>query len=120
MLKTGQLQEMWVVASQTHLQFNMVGLVARQSASASWMVFVCLCTQHFNALQVVFMGCCLLLAVMAVAYVLTRTKPVYLMNYYCYKAPDRSVPLFHDFVSNEAAAVSSALACVFMASRKRL
>ena len=24
MLKTGQLQEMWVVASQTHLQFNMV------------------------------------------------------------------------------------------------
>ncbi|KAL3157470.1 Ataxin 2-like [Trebouxia sp. C0010 RCD-2024] len=60
MLKTGQLQEMWVVASQTHLQFNMV----------------------------VFMGCCLLLAVMAVTYVLTRTKPVYLMNYHCYKAPD--------------------------------
>ncbi len=24
MLKTGQLREMWVVASQTHLQFNMV------------------------------------------------------------------------------------------------
>lgn len=44
-----------------------------------------------DLLQVVFMGCCLLLAVMAVAYVLTRTKPVYLMNYYCYKAPDRFV-----------------------------
>ena len=29
MLKTGQLQEMWVVASQTHLQFNMVRLVAK-------------------------------------------------------------------------------------------
>ena len=37
------------------------------------------------------MGCCLLLAVMAVTYVLTRKKPVYLMNYHCYKAPDRFV-----------------------------
>ncbi|KAA6424520.1 MAG: beta-ketoacyl-coa synthase family [Trebouxia sp. A1-2] len=63
MLKTGQLREMWVVASQTHLQFNMV----------------------------VFMGCCLLLAIMAVTYVLTRTKPVYLINYHCYKPPDRSM-----------------------------
>lgn len=27
MLKTGQLREMWVVASQTHLQFNMVRLL---------------------------------------------------------------------------------------------
>ena len=44
-----------------------------------------------DILQVVFMSCCLLLAVMAVAYVLTRTKPVYLMKYHCYKAPDRSV-----------------------------
>jgi len=37
------------------------------------------------------MGCCLLLAIMAVTYVLTRTKPVYLINYHCYKPPDRSV-----------------------------
>ena len=30
MLKSGQLQEMWVVASQTHLQFNMVSVAARR------------------------------------------------------------------------------------------
>ena len=93
MLKTGQLQEMWVVASQTHLQFNMVSLVATHAEVYIIYWLVCLCPQHSHALQVVFMGCCLLLAVMAVAYVLTRTKPVYLMNYYCYKAPDRSVTL---------------------------
>ncbi len=88
MLKSGQLQEMWVVASKTHLQFNMV-------ICFSCCVYVLeplLCAQLLqSALQVVFMGCCLLLAVVAVTYVLTRTKPVYLMNYHCYKAPDRSV-----------------------------
>lgn len=71
MLKTGQLREMWVVASQTHLQFNMV----------------------------VFMGCCLLLAIMAVTYVLTRTKPVYLINYHCYKPPD-SLKMSRDRFTN--------------------
>ena len=90
----------------------------KSAASAGWMVSVCLCTQHFDALQVVFMGCCLLLAVMAVAYVLTRTKPVYLMNYYCYKAPDRSVALSPYSVSSETADVSSALTCVLMASQQ--
>ena len=70
------------------------------------------------------MGCCLLLAVMAVAYVLTRTKPVYLMNYYCYKAPDRSVTLSPrsespSSESCETAAVSHALACVLKAFQER-
>lgn len=33
MLKTGQLREMWVVASQTHLQFNMVRIATTVSRS---------------------------------------------------------------------------------------
>ena len=48
------------------------------------------------------MGCCLLLAVMAVTYVLTRTKPVYLMNYFCYKAPDRSVSMLLGDIDSQA------------------
>ena len=40
-------------------------------------------------LQVMFLACCLLLVLVAVTYVLTRKKPVYLVDYYCYKPPNR-------------------------------
>lgn len=46
-----------------------------------------------HTVQVVFMGCCLLLAIVAVTYVLTRTKPVYLINYHVYRPPDRCIEL---------------------------
>ena len=36
MLKTGQLKELWVVASQTHLQFNMVIPLAAHAESAAF------------------------------------------------------------------------------------
>eukprot|EP00891_Asterochloris_glomerata_P003272 jgi/Astpho2/3272/e_gw1.00053.8.1_t len=61
LVKSGQLKEMWHVACQTHLQFNMV----------------------------MFLACCLLLVLVAVTYVLTRKKPVYLVDYHCYKPPNR-------------------------------
>ena len=40
-------------------------------------------------LQVMFLACCLLLVLVAVTYVLTRKKPVYLVDYHCYKPPNR-------------------------------
>ena len=86
MLKSGQLREMWVVASQTHLQFNMVSISKQKHPG---MPAVPVHADFDLYLQVVFMTCCLLLAIVAVTYVLTRTKPVYLINYHCYKPPDR-------------------------------
>ena len=35
------------------------------------------------------MTCCLLLTTVALTYVFTRSKPVYLIDYHCYKPPDR-------------------------------
>ena len=40
--------------------------------------------------QATFMGCILLLTGIAVMYVVTRAKPVYLMNYHVYRPPARS------------------------------
>ncbi|KAK9811672.1 hypothetical protein WJX72_008053 [[Myrmecia] bisecta] len=61
MYRTGELLAIWALASQTNVTFNMV----------------------------TFMACSLLLTFVAVTYVLTRAKPVYLIDYHCYKAPDR-------------------------------
>ncbi|CAL8469239.1 g8780 [Coccomyxa elongata] len=60
MAKSGELKEIWDVAARTNLQFNMI----------------------------TFMTCCLLLTIVASVYVFTRSKPVYLLDYHCYKPPD--------------------------------
>lgn len=39
--------------------------------------------------QVAFMGCCLLLTMVALTYLFSRSKPVYLVDYHCYRPPDR-------------------------------
>jgi 3-ketoacyl-CoA synthase len=69
MVKSGQLKELWTVATQTHLRFNMV----------------------------MFMGCSLLLVLVAATYVFTRTKPVYLVDFYCYKPPSKLMMPQDDF-----------------------
>jgi 3-ketoacyl-CoA synthase len=42
-----------------------------------------------NGPQVTFMTCCLLLTTVALTYVFTRSKPVYLLEYHCFKPDDR-------------------------------
>ncbi|KAL4429609.1 hypothetical protein ABPG77_008658 [Micractinium sp. CCAP 211/92] len=59
MLKNGDLQSMWAVARQTNLTFNMVSFVLS----------------------------CLALAFVAAAYVFTRSRPVYLLNFHTFKPP---------------------------------
>ncbi|KAI3435763.1 hypothetical protein D9Q98_001821 [Chlorella vulgaris] len=59
MWKNGDLQSMWAVARETHLTFNMV----------------------------TFVLCCLLLVFAAATYVFTRSRPVYLLNFHCFKPP---------------------------------
>ena len=53
MLKTGQLQEMWVVASQTHLQFNMV----RTATTFFCCCMSVLCKMTFHLTFTVLAGC---------------------------------------------------------------
>ena len=38
--------------------------------------------------QVTFIACAMLLVILSLSYVLTRAKPVYLLNYAVYQAPD--------------------------------
>jgi 3-ketoacyl-CoA synthase len=59
MWNNGDLQSMWSVARETHLTFNMVTFVLS----------------------------CLLLVFVAATYVFTRSRPVYLLNYHCFKPP---------------------------------
>lgn len=59
MWKNGDLQSLWSVARETHLTFNMVTFVLS----------------------------CLLLVFVAATYVFTRSRPVYLLNYHCFKPP---------------------------------
>jgi 3-ketoacyl-CoA synthase len=42
-------------------------------------------------MQVTFMACCLLLTMVASVYVFSRSKPVYLLDYHCYKPPEEWV-----------------------------
>ena len=42
--------------------------------------------------QVTFMTCCLLLTTVALTYVFTRSKPVYLLEYHCFKPDDKCDP----------------------------
>ena len=37
------------------------------------------------------MGCSLLLTMVALTYLFSRSKPVYLVNFHCYRPPDRCV-----------------------------
>jgi hypothetical protein len=53
------------------------------------------CTAHpppkpaLPLLQVTFVLCCLLLAFAAATYIYTRSRPVYLLNYHCFKPPTK-------------------------------
>ena len=42
-------------------------------------------------MQVTFIACCMVLVAVALVYVLTRSKPVYMVDYHCYKPPVRQV-----------------------------
>lgn len=59
MVQSGEVSEMWRVAQQTDLQFNMVTFVIT----------------------------CLVLSFAAATYVFTRSRPVYLLNFHCFKPP---------------------------------
>lgn len=128
MWKNGEIQDMWSMARQTHLTFNMVGSWA---ALDCWLarlaVFqACRCSCHnwssvhavdeapsipsqacltqlsahaamptdvpamptdVPASQVTFGLTCALLVFVAATYMFTRTRPVYLLNYHCFKPP---------------------------------
>ena len=59
MVQSGEVGAMWAVAKQTNLQFNMVTFVLT----------------------------CLVLSFAAATYVFTRSRPVYLLNFHCFKPP---------------------------------
>eukprot|EP00208_Stichococcus_sp_RCC1054_P001072 CAMPEP_0206145068 /NCGR_PEP_ID=MMETSP1473-20131121/26246_1 /ASSEMBLY_ACC=CAM_ASM_001109 /TAXON_ID=1461547 /ORGANISM="Stichococcus sp, Strain RCC1054" /LENGTH=509 /DNA_ID=CAMNT_0053541129 /DNA_START=200 /DNA_END=1729 /DNA_ORIENTATION=- len=60
MAKTGQLNKIWESASTTHVQFNLI----------------------------TFIICSLVLSSLALTYVLTRAKPVYLLDFCIFKPPE--------------------------------
>lgn len=64
----GELSEMYAVAKQTNLTFDLVTV----------------------------MGCCGLVAFAAAVWFFTRTRPVYLLNYHCFKPP-ASLQVTRDF-----------------------
>ncbi|KAL6779764.1 PKS3 [Auxenochlorella protothecoides x Auxenochlorella symbiontica] len=68
MYKQGDLNDMWVVAKQTNLTFDLVSFIA---------------------------GCSLLIFA-AAAYIFTRKRPVYLLNYHCFK-PDDSLKVSYKY-----------------------
>jgi len=64
MFMTGQLGRVWRSAADTNLQFNLVTLVASVT----------------------------LLVTLAMVYIVTRSKAVYLLDFACYKAPAKCQP----------------------------
>ena len=96
MAKTGELKEMWDMAAKTNLQFNMVRVTFLAQGHLLPVVHV---AQHAPAVmkalkptlvvQITFIGCCILLTIVALTYLFARSKPVYLIDYHCYKPPDR-------------------------------
>lgn len=102
MAKSGELKEIWDVAARTNLQFNMVGIFFFELPLRCLLTHredtACLSQRvdplNYQALhwlcawQITFMTCCLLLTIVASVYVFTRSKPVYLLDYHCYKPPD--------------------------------
>jgi hypothetical protein len=63
MYHAGDLHQMWATARETHLTFNLI----------------------------TFMASLLLLALVAATYVFGRSRPVYLINFHCYKPPAQCV-----------------------------
>lgn len=61
MLRSGELVKLWVVASQTDLTFNLVTVVM----------------------------CCSVLLAAVLSFFLLQMRPVYLVDFAVYKAPDR-------------------------------
>ena len=59
-------------------------------------------SSDLNALQVTLIGCCVLLTVVGLTYVFARCKPVYLLDYHCYKPPDRQVLCLCDTFCSQA------------------
>uniref|UniRef100_A0A061RWB3 3-ketoacyl-CoA synthase n=1 Tax=Tetraselmis sp. GSL018 TaxID=582737 RepID=A0A061RWB3_9CHLO len=76
MLVTGELKRVWLSAAATNVQFNLVTLVASVT----------------------------LLVTLGVAYIITRRKPVYLLDFVCYKAPDR-LKSSHEWFNQHSAKV---------------
>lgn len=95
MAKSGELKEMWDVAAKTNLQFNMVRLIPHGTVSHHIAKLHGTLTSGQRGadvptvLQVSFITCCVLLTVVALTYAFARLKPVYLLDYHCYKPPDR-------------------------------
>jgi hypothetical protein len=103
--KTGELKSIWQSASNTNVQFNLVrdGLLCWSSrhlatnfckCSQSWRVHSgddLTTPSRYGMLQVTFCLCSLLLTCLALTYVLTRAKPVYLRDFHVFKPPDECV-----------------------------
>ena len=108
MLNNGDLQSMWAVARETHLTFNAVragGWAGRAccGGGGGGPALPCPARHEWWAdrssspprppspplLQVTFVLTCLLLVLVSAAYVFTRSRPVYLLNFRCFKPPSK-------------------------------
>ena len=103
--KTGELKSIWQSASNTNVQFNLVrgGLLCGSSqhlakilasaakAGGSTCGDDLTTPSWYGMLQVTFCLCSLLLTCLALTYVLTRAKPVYLRDFHVFKPPDECV-----------------------------
>ena len=82
------------MASQTDLQFNLVRVLALSGDSSPTMAAAQPSTVRADRayvvmLQVSFVSCCLLVTAVAITYMFTRSKPVYLIDFHVFKAPAR-------------------------------
>lgn len=71
MYQQGDIGRLWIMARQSHLTINLVTFVAT----------------------------CLLLAAVAATYVATRSRPVYLLGFHCYKPPHSLKVTYDRFLS---------------------
>jgi hypothetical protein len=88
MAQNGDLHNMWAVARQTNLTFNLVRSWVCCFACNGQIVGLQLTTGVcVKCLQVTFVLSCLLLVFAVATYIFTRSRPVYLLNFHCFKPP---------------------------------
>ena len=96
--KTGELKQLWDVAAVTNVRINLVRSLLKcmqarhcPDLQSTWCLLCLSYDGGPGAAQVTFVFCAVLLVILSITYVLTRAKPVYLLNYAVYRPPDRWV-----------------------------
>ena len=100
--RQGELQRLWTMALQTELTFDLVGLRSVELPyphlrAAPCCHFACLgfvdiiaaaTTAPHRSAQITVVGCISLVAAALLAYFMLQSRPVYMVDFQVYKAPD--------------------------------